>query len=104
MRINTGDLVRVKREVVAEHADGFLGGDFGHHRDVEHGGNIVEQREQAGDNDRVSVRGVRGSNGSRTRGATCLQHSAVWILWSKQGNNRRKRAGGPLVDPLPRPC
>jgi hypothetical protein len=22
---------------------------------------------------------------------SCLQHSAVWILWSKQGNNRRKR-------------
>jgi hypothetical protein len=35
--------VRVKREVVAEHADGLLGGDFGHHRDVvEHGGNVPD--------------------------------------------------------------
>jgi hypothetical protein len=44
--INTSDLVRVKREAAA---DGLLGGDFGHHRDVvEPGGNVVEQREQAG--------------------------------------------------------
>jgi hypothetical protein len=49
MRINTGYLLHVKREVVADHAGGLFDGDFGHHRDiVEHGGNVVEQREQAG--------------------------------------------------------
>ena len=49
MGSNTGDLLHVKRKVVAEHAGGLLGGDFGHHRDiVEYGGNVVEQCEQAG--------------------------------------------------------
>jgi hypothetical protein len=47
--VNPGDLLRVKGDVIAEHAGGLLGGDFGHHRDVvEHGGNVVEQGEQAG--------------------------------------------------------
>lgn len=46
--INTGDLLHVKREVVAEHTGRLLGGDFCHHRDVvEQSGYVVEKREQA---------------------------------------------------------
>ena len=45
--INTGDLLRVEGEVIADHPGGLLCGDFGHRRDViEQVGNVVEQHEQ----------------------------------------------------------
>ena len=45
---DAGHLLRVEREVVAQHAGGLLGRDLGQHRDVvEDGGDVVEQGEQA---------------------------------------------------------
>ncbi|MNV18046.1 hypothetical protein D3C71_1088570 [compost metagenome] len=47
--VDAGHLLRVQRQVVAQHAGGLLGGDLGQHRDVvEQGGDIVEQGKQAG--------------------------------------------------------
>jgi hypothetical protein len=46
---HAGHLLRVQREVVAEHAGGLFRRDLGHQRHVvEDGGNVVEQCEQAG--------------------------------------------------------
>ncbi len=47
--LDPGDLLGVERQVIAQHTGGLLRGDLGHHRHVvEHGGDIVEQGEQAG--------------------------------------------------------
>ena len=44
---------------IAEHASDLLGGDLGHDRDVvEHGGDVVEQSEQAGGHARRGTPGL----------------------------------------------
>ncbi|MCY1511155.1 hypothetical protein D9M68_455540 [compost metagenome] len=58
---HAGDLLRVQREVVAEHPGGLLGSNFGEDGDViEHGGDVVEQQEQAGGHGRKSGCGRSG--------------------------------------------
>ena len=47
--LDAADLLGIQGQVVAEHAGGLLGGDFGHHADVvQQGGDVVEQGEKAG--------------------------------------------------------
>ena len=46
--VEAGELVGVEREVIAEYARRFFGGDFGHRRDViEQRGDVVQQREES---------------------------------------------------------
>jgi hypothetical protein len=54
-----GHLLRIEREVVAEHAGSLLGGHLGHQRDVvEDRGDVIEQGKQAGSgHGRVPFRG-----------------------------------------------
>ena len=43
---HTADLLGIERQIVTEHAGGFLGGHFGHQRHVvEYGGNVVDQQQ-----------------------------------------------------------
>jgi len=59
--VDPGDLLRVQRQVVAQHAGGFLRRDLGQDRDiVEEGGDIVEQGEQAGTGHGKSRGGMSG--------------------------------------------
>ena len=57
--VDAGDLLRVERQVVAEHAGGLLGRDLGQHRDVvEDGGDVVDQHEQTGGHELPDCKGM----------------------------------------------
>ena len=49
IRFHAGDLLRIEREIVAQHAGRFLRRHFRHQRDiVENGGDIVEKGQETG--------------------------------------------------------
>jgi chromate transporter len=77
---DAGDLLRIEREVVAEHARGLLRRDLRHHRDVvEDRGDVVDEREQAGSgHGRTCVGEGRGSVAQASWSAACVcgRHAA----------------------------
>ena len=68
---DSGDLLGVQGEVVAEHAGGFFGGDFGHHRHVvEDRRDVVDQGKKA-----AAGHGIR----FQSRLALSVPAAVTWI-------------------------
>ncbi len=68
---DAADLLRVEREIVAEDAGGFFRRSFGKQRDVvQHAGDVVDQREEAGGGHGFTV-GVGGYTSDTDRRVTC---------------------------------
>ena len=55
-RLDAGELVGIERQIVAKHACGFFGGDFGHRRDViQQGGDVVQECKESGSHAQLST-------------------------------------------------